>query len=250
MTQPWICGVIQARMGSTRLPGKVMLPLADDHALVHDVRRVGAANSIDDIVVATSKEKQDDIIARYAKRAGAIVHRGSESDVLDRMYQAARKEGADTIVRITGDCPLIDPETIDAVVEPVVKGRADYAANIFERTFPRGLDVEAFTFESFERVYEGATKKRHREHVTPYYREQTDQFETVSVTSDTVFDDDRFQNRDDLRLTLDEADDYEVLREIYENVPFDEILPVRDAIRYVDEHDLMTLNASVSQKHI
>jgi spore coat polysaccharide biosynthesis protein SpsF len=240
--------IIQARMGSTRLPGKVMLPLAGDHVLTHNVRRVSAADHVDNVVVATSEQTADDIVARYAARAGADVHRGSESDVLGRMYDAARNADADIVVRITGDCPLVDPDTIDEVVSRIVDGNAEYAANITERTFPRGLDVEAFTFESFERVHEEATEPHHREHVTPYYREDPDRFTTESVVSADVFDKPQFQNRDDLRLTLDEADDYEVLRKIYENVPFDHILPTREAIRYADENDLMSLNSTVEQK--
>ena len=240
--------IIQARMGSTRLPGKVMLPIADDHVLTHDVRRVSVADHVDNVVVATSKQTADDIVTRYAARAGADVHRGSESDVLGRMYDAARNADADVVVRVTGDCPLVDPDTIDEVVSRVVDGDAEYAANITERTFPRGLDVEAFTFESFERVHKEATEPHHREHVTPYYREDPDRFTTESVVSADVFDEPKFQNRDDLRLTLDEADDYEVLREIYDNVPFDDVLPTRDAIRYADENDLMSLNAAVEQK--
>ncbi|GAA0547391.1 hypothetical protein GCM10008994_22820 [Halorubrum ejinorense] len=164
------------------------------------------------------------------------------------MYDAARTANADVIVRITGDCPLIDPGTIDAVVRPIQDGATQYAANIFERTFPRGLDVEAFTFESFERVANETTEPHHREHVTPYYREESERFKTASITSDTVFNDSQFQDRDDLRLTLDEAADYEVLRRIYDHVPYDDILPIRNAIRYVDENDLMELNASVEQK--
>jgi len=239
---------IQARMGSTRLPGKVMHPLKSRHVLDHVVERVSRASRISDVVVATSDQKQDDIIAQFAPEFGADVHRGSEADVLERLFEAAAARPPNTIVRITADCPLIDPVVLDRVVEVVEQESADYASNIRKRTFPRGLDVEAFSFESFEGVYEQAVEPHHREHVTPYYRENPDNFELVDVTSEDVFDDPQFQNRDDLRLTLDEVDDYKVLREIYENVPFDDILPTREAIRYVDEHDLMSLNADVEQK--
>lgn len=243
-----VVAIIQARMGSTRLPGKVMLPLADEHVITHDVRRVKSAEHVTKTVVATSKRTADDIIARYASRAGADVFRGSESDVLSRIYDTACSVDADVVVRITGDCPLINPETIDTIVREVTEGGVQYATNIFERTFSRGLDVEAFTFESFQRVHEEATEPHHREHVTPYYREQEDLFSIKNVTSEDVFDEPQFQNRGDIRLTLDEANDYEVLRMIYENVPFDDILPIREAIRYVDENDLMELNANVEQK--
>jgi spore coat polysaccharide biosynthesis protein SpsF len=225
-----------------------MLPLAGDHVITHDIQRVKSAECVTKTVVATSERKADDIVARYASRAEADVFRGRESDVLARGYDAAVSVDADVIVRVTGDCPLIDPETIDTVVQQVTHNNAQYAANIFERTFPRGLDVEAFTFESFEQVHEEATEQHHREHVTPYYREESDTFTTRSVTSEDVFDDPQFKNRSDLRLTLDEADDYEVLRMIYENISFDGTLPIREAIRYVDENDLMDLNAAVQQK--
>jgi spore coat polysaccharide biosynthesis protein SpsF len=225
-----------------------MLPLGSDHAITHTVRRVKAARFVSNTIVATSKETPDDIVVRYASRSGANVFRGSESDVLERIYEAAYSENADVIVRITGDCPLIDPTTIDMVVQKVIEEDVQYAANIFDRTFPRGLDVEAFSFESFEHVHDEATEPHHREHVTPYYREQEDMFSTESVTSEDVFDEPQFQNRGDLRLTLDEADDYEVLRTIYENVSFDDILPIREAIRYVEENDLIELNADVEQK--
>jgi spore coat polysaccharide biosynthesis protein SpsF len=239
---------IQARMGSTRLPGKIMLPLGDDHVLTHDIERVDATELVDDTIVATSDKTADDIVARYSRRGGADVFRGSESDVLDRMFKAAKQANADVVVRITSDCPLISPETIDAVIEQLLETDADYSANILDRTFPRGLDVEAFTFESFEQVHRDATDLSHREHVTPYYRENPEKFELVNVTSNQVFDEPWMQDRTDLRLTLDEADDYEVLREIYENISYEGILDIRDAVRYVDEHDLMAFNADVSQK--
>jgi len=240
--------IIQARMGSTRLPGKMMLPLAGEHVLTHDIQRVSAADHVDEVVVATSEETADDIICNYATRADATVFRGDESDVLGRVYDAAQTANADIIVRITGDCPLIDPDTIDAVVAPVAENGIDYAANIFERTFPRGLDVEAFTLESFERVQEEATEPYHREHVTPYYREEANRFATKSIVATEVFDDPQFQNRDDLRLTLDEAADYELLRTIYENIVFNDILPICEAIRYVDEDNLMSINADIEQE--
>lgn len=232
------------------MPGKVMLPLDGQHVLTHDVQRAANSGIMDEVVVATPTARRDDIVARYGSRSGATVHRGSESNVLSRVFESADRVNADVVVRVTGDCPLIDPETLTEVAQPILSGRADYAANILERTFPRGLDVEAFTFESFERVHEAATDSHHREHVTPYYRENPDEFDVVNVASTEVFDDPQFRDRSDLRLTLDEADDYEVLREVYENVDYDGILPIRDAIRYVDEHDLMALNESVEQKKV
>lgn len=242
--------VIQARMGSTRLPGKVMLPLAGDHVLVHVVERVAAAETVDEVVVATSTEKRDDIVARYADRTEASAFRGSESDVLDRVFKAADQFDTDAVVRITADCPLIVPDVIDAVVTRLDADGTDYAANIVDRTFPRGLDVEAFTFDSFKRVHASADEPHHREHVTPYYREQPDEFDISSVVASDVYADEQLLNRTDLRLTLDEADDYELLRAVYEGVAFDDLLPVAEAIEYVDENELRETNAMIEQKEV
>lgn len=242
--------IIQARMGSTRLPGKVMLPLDGSHVLTHDVQRVGRADTIDEVVVATSTKTADDIVARYADRAGATVFRGSEDDVLGRMFSAATEVDAETVVRITGDCPLIDPNVIDTVVNRLATEGVDYCSNTSERTFPRGLDVGAFTYQSFKNVSEEATEPHHREHVTPYYRENDDQFNFASVTSEDVFDQPWMQDRADLRLTLDEVDDYELLREVYEQVEYGEILPIKDAVSVIDSQNLQKMNAGVEQKKI
>jgi spore coat polysaccharide biosynthesis protein SpsF len=134
------------------------------------------------------------------------------------MFSAATEVDAETVVRITGDCPLIDPDTIDRVVTTLNNSDANYVSNIDERSFPRGLDVEAFTMDSFEAVEAEATRPSHREHVTPYYREYSEEFSLVNITSDEVFDEEYMRNRTDLRLTLDEAADYELLRTIFENV--------------------------------
>lgn len=242
--------VLQARMGSTRLPGKVMLPLDGKHVLQHVVHRTETARAIDRVVVATSQTTADDIVARYAERAGAGLFRGSESDVLNRMYRAAEREHADVVVRITADCPLVSPDVIDYITDCIITTGADYVANIIGRTFPRGLDVEAFTFESFERVEELATDPHHREHVTPYYREHEEHFDTVSVSSDEIFDKDWMHDRTDIRLTLDEADDYDLLRAVYEMVEYDGVLPVQEAVRCIDQQDLRGVNAQIDQKEL
>lgn len=240
--------VIQARMGSTRLPGKMMLPLACDHTISHVVQRTCKSVRVDDVVVATSTERADNVLARYADRAGASVFRGSETDVLGRMFRAAKRHEADIVVRVSGDCPLISPPVIDAVVERLLDRDTDYSTNIHGRTFPRGLDVEAFTFESFECVDAKTTEDHDREHVTPYYQSRDDLFTHASVTSEQVFDEPWMQERNDIRLTLDEADDYELLRTIYENLEYDDTPDVRDVVRYIDEEDLQDVNAAIDQK--
>lgn len=243
-----VIATIQARMGSTRLPGKMMLPLNGEHVLTHVIQRVKAAETIDEVIVATSTKTADDIIARYANKGGAIVFRGSESDVLDRMFRAIEPSEVDVVVRITGDCPLLSSEVIDTIVERLIESEADYSTNILERTFPRGFDVEAFTFESFKQVHEEATKPHHREHVTPFYREHDERFDIVSVTSDEVFEGSWMQDRTDLRLTLDEADDYELLRQLYERIEYEGLLPVKGAIKLIDEEQLSQINSNTEQK--
>jgi len=245
-----VVSVIQARMGSSRLPGKVMLPLDCDHVLEHDIRRASSADNVDEVVVATSDEKQDDMVARYAERAGAGVYRGSEEDVLGRMYEAARERDADVVVRVTADCPLVSVEYIDKAVDRLLSGGYDYVSGLLDRTFPRGTESETFTFDSFREVERGSDEPREREHVTPYYRENPDEFELYNLTSDEVFTEGFLHDRTDLRLTLDEADDYELMRRIYEGVGYDEIPEVRDAVRYADENGLTELNENVEQKTV
>ncbi len=235
-------------MGSTRLPGKVMLPLGDHLDLEHVIHRVQRASEIDEVVVATTTKTADDIIEWCSENAGATVFRGDEQNVLDRMYRAAKTVEADEIVRITADCPLIDPTVIDAVVRRRRASNADYVSNILERTFPRGLDVEVFTAESFERVHSHASTSSQLEHVTLYYRDNSDEFEFANVTSAEVFDQEQLQNRTDLRLTLDEAQDYLLLREIFEQVDYENTPQLLDVIEYIDKHGLGEMNETVIQK--
>lgn len=236
---------IQARMGSSRLPGKMMLPLDSSHVLQHDVRRVAAADSVDEVVVATSDKQQDDIVARYATREGASVFRGSEDDVLGRMYAAARKHDTDIVVRVTGDNPLVSPEFIDRSVQELVDRGSDCVSARLERTFPYEITTETFTFDSFETVEAASDQPHQREHVTQYYYEHPEEFDLYNVTSEQLFDEASLQNRSNLRLTLDEADDYEVFRRIYEGVEYDEIVDVADAVHYVDAEGLAEINQHI-----
>jgi len=240
--------VVQARMGSTRLPGKVLVPLGEDFALAHVVRRISEATNIDEVVVATSEKQADDIIVWWAERTGVSVFRGDEADVLGRMYHAAERVQADEVVRITADCPLIAPSVIDEVVSQRRECGVEYAANIIDRTFPRGLDVEVFTFDSFGTVEELATDPAHREHVTVYYRDNLETFQLQSVPSTAVYDKKQFQNRTDLRLTLDEAADYKLLHRVFENVEYESTPSFPDVVTYIDEHGLSDINESVTQK--
>jgi spore coat polysaccharide biosynthesis protein SpsF len=240
--------IIQARMGSSRLPGKVLLPLNCEHVLTHDVRRVRAAETIDKVVIATSTETADDAIKQFGSEHDVPIFRGSETNVQQRMFDTATVHDADIVVRITADCPLIDPDTINTVVSQIQKENAEYASNISKRTFPRGLDVEAFSYESFERVVSTASTQRECEHVTPYYQDNPNEFKSVNIASEEVFDNPKYINRSDIRLTLDEAADYLLLKRIYDEIEYSDIINIREVIDYVDSEELADLNEAVQQK--
>lgn len=247
-THMHVVAIVQARMKSTRLPGKVMLPLAGEHVLTHDIRRLDATDAIDKIVVATSTNPPDDIVARYAERAGATVYRGSETDVLGRLHEAAVVHDADIVVRATGDDPLVAPAIVDAVVDRVATG-ADYAGNTLERTFPQGLIVEAFDRPSFETVERRSTEPHQREHVTQYYLEHPDEFTLANVAWADVYDWTPALKRGAVRFALDEPDDYELLRAVYDGVAAGDrgVVPVRAAIRHVADEGLAGVNRHIRQ---
>jgi len=224
-----------------------MLPLDGIPMLEHDIRRAMAADRVDTVVVATTFHAKDDIVASHAKSIGAEVFRGSEDDVLGRMQGAAETYDADVVVRLTGDNPFVEPALISTAVEHVESG-ADYASNKIERTWPIGVDAEAFTATSFRRVEEAAREPHHREHVTPYYHENDDEFERVNVTVDDVFDNGLFGAGVELRLTLDEYADYDLYRNLYSEVDYEGIIDVRDVVDYIQRHDLSAANTDVDQK--
>jgi glutamate-1-semialdehyde 2,1-aminomutase/spore coat polysaccharide biosynthesis protein SpsF len=202
-----VVAVIQARMGSNRLPGKSLAEIEGKPMLWHVVRRVQRASLVDRVVVATSVAAADDAIERMCRDNDVVCYRGSEHDVLDRYYGAARGEKASQVVRITADCPLIDPEVIDRVVRRFQRGDLDYASNAMVRSYPDGLDTEIFSFAALERAWHEASKISEREHVTPYLR--SDKFRTENVENDSAS---LYQH---YRWTVDEAEDLEFIRSVY-----------------------------------
>ncbi|WP_256527457.1 cytidylyltransferase domain-containing protein [Natrinema marinum] len=245
-----ITAVLQARIGSTRLPGKVMYPLNGQPALEHVVTRVSHADAVTDTVVATSTEPQDDVIEQYAPKFGADVIRGSESNVLSRFEQVVEQYEPEIVVRVTADCPLISPRFIDASIQRIRESDAEYVSAGFDRTFPRGVSCEVFTAESFEQVNAKSTEPRHREHVTPYYREHPEAFELSNLGSNQVFDEPWLQDRTDLRLTLDEPADYHLLETVYREVEYEEMIDIADVIKYIDKNGLVEINDHVEQKTV
>lgn len=166
--------IVQARVGSTRLPRKVLRPLAGKPMLERELERIKKAKRIDAFVLATTQKPEDDVIVEIAKRAGFACFRGSESDVLDRYYQAAKGAKAEVIVRVTGDCPLHDPEVVDLVVDRFLEKGVDYAKT--PENYPEGLDTEVFSFAALETAWKEAKLPSEREHVTPFIRNHPDRF--------------------------------------------------------------------------
>ncbi|MGE3763786.1 MAG: NTP transferase domain-containing protein [Kofleriaceae bacterium] len=234
--------IIQARMGSTRLPGKVMHDLCGDTMLARCVQRLRVASSLAHVVIATTINSEDDVIVREAQRLGAQVHRGSAHDVLDRYVGAARASGADAIVRVTSDCPLIDPGVVDRVVAKL-SGAIDYASNTHDiQTFPRGLDCEVFHRDTLERMGRMATSKAAREHVTVFVREQPALFRTDQLIAET--------DDSDLRWTVDTDADLTLARMLFERFSLaTRTVDYRDIVRAVrDDASLQTINAHIAQK--
>lgn len=195
--------IVQARMGSTRLPGKVMKEIGGQTAIGMLLVRLGRSKKIDEIVVATTDSAKDDPFAAHLEKIGARVFRGSEQDVLSRYAEAAKAANAETVVRITGDCPLVDPVLVDQVIEGYEQAGVDYFSNVLPPMFPDGMDVEVFSAAALEQADHEAKAAREREHVTPYLREH-DSFSKAGFQSD--------KDRSMLRLTLDEYDDLATLR--------------------------------------
>jgi spore coat polysaccharide biosynthesis protein SpsF len=233
--------IIQTRMGSSRLPGKVLMDLGGATMLARVVERVRAAKSIDEIVIATTKSHADDAIVREAKRLGATPFRGSESDVLSRYLGAACETGADRIVRVTSDCPLLDPSVVDAVVAECA-GDVDYASNTHRRTYPRGLDVEAFHRDTLERIGRMGTSAPAREHVTAFVVERPELFEVRDVVAN--------HDDSDLRWTVDAPDDLALVRTLYDLMDLrDGIRPYAELVEAVRARPgLVVANAHVIQK--
>lgn len=175
-----VVAIIQARMGSTRLPGKILKPILGEPLLARMLERVRRAKKLDTVVVATTDKPEDDAIAQIAKNAGVKVFRGSENDVLDRFYKAAKEARADVVIRLTGDCPLMDPGVIDLVVAHFEAGQHAFDYSSTPRNYPEGLDTEIFTFVALEEAARRATLPSEREHVSPYIKNHLERFTCAS----------------------------------------------------------------------
>jgi len=240
-----VVAIIQARMGSTRLPGKVLLDLAGEPVLARVVNRTQRATTLDEIVIATTTESRDEAIVELCSSRGWAHFRGSEDDVLDRYYQAAKKHHADIVVRITSDCPLIEPEIIDKVVQEFLERQpeVDYASNTWpQRTFPRGLDTEVMRIDVLERAWREDHNPAWREHVTPYIYRNPDRFRLHNVINPVDYS--------AMRWTVDTPEDLAFVRRIYDYFGHDRF-SWREVLKVLEEHpEWMEINRHVQQKVI
>lgn len=202
-----VIAVLQARTSSSRLPNKVMLPILGKPMLAHQIERVVKSKKIDKLIVATSKESSDNVIEQLCGELGVACFRGNLDDVLDRFYQTTVHEGAEHIVRLTGDCPLADPNVIDSIISRHLSKNSDYTSNSLPPTFPDGLDVEVMTFNALKKAWENAVLLSEREHVTLYLRR-----EDVGNKIDNYEND---FDLSDLRWTVDEPEDFKFVSKIY-----------------------------------
>ncbi len=241
-----IVAIVQARMGSTRLPGKVMRTILDKPIILWDIDRISSSALIDEIVIAIPYDDENDIIESTTRQYNdkIIVSRGSESDVLDRYYKAAVQTEADIIVRITSDCPLIDPTIIDKVIEKFQNNKCDYCSNTLKLTYPRGMDTEIFTFNVLEKAWNEAKEDYEREHVTPYIREHPDIFKQCNVSNE--------EDLSHLRLTLDTAEDFDLITKIYQHLhPTKKTFLLEDIKELlIKQPDLIKINEHIMQKTV
>ncbi|MEI8365625.1 MAG: glycosyltransferase family protein [Parachlamydiaceae bacterium] len=238
--------ILQARMGASRLPGKPLKTILGKPLLTYQIERLRRAKKIDTIIVATTTAPQDDAIVTWCREENVSVFRGSELDVLDRYHRAAIQFSATAIVRITGDCPLIDPVVVDQVIAfyEDSKPQYDYVSNSLQRTFPRGLDTEIFSFEILDRAAHEAKLPEEREHVTLYFYEHPEKFKLGSVVQQI----DQSQHR----WTVDTEEDFELVTKIVtELYPHNSEFTTADVMQLLKKHPEWTaINANVVQKPV
>jgi len=241
-----VCCVIQARCNSTRLPGKVLLPLGGKPVIEHVLGAVLSASLVDDVILATTVNEADGPLACIAQKLGVRLFRGSEQDVLGRFIAALAQDDAEAVVRITADDPLLDPRVIDKVIKSYLESQVDYASNILQRSWPRGMDTEVISREALERSNREAILREHREHVTIYVRTHADLFRQCNVMApkDEVWP--------ELRLCIDTREDYEMIQQIFMALPFETQRPnINEIIRWLRAHtEIANINAGIVQKSV
>lgn len=237
--------LVQARMASTRLPGKVLMPILDKPLLAYLVERLQRVECAHSFAIATSISPLDQPIVDFCEAEDVTVYRGSEEDVLARFYHAAKAEGADLVVRITADCPLIDPALIDAMIQAFLDAEPPITclSNTIDRSFPRGMDAEVFRFSALEDAYMHAEQQYQREHVTPYIYAHPSKYPFQSYKREG-------EPVDHLRWTVDEEDDFALVKKVIETLyPKNPNFSLEDLLELFDAHpEWAEINAHVLQK--
>jgi spore coat polysaccharide biosynthesis protein SpsF len=229
-----IVAIIQARIGSTRLPGKVMLKIKGKPLIWHVCNRLSNSKKINQIVLAATTCAADDILQNWCIENGIEYFRGSEDDVLDRFYQAAIKYNADVIVRVTADDPFKDPQIIDRTIELLVENGIDFSHNNYPVSFPEGMDVEVFTFNALEAAAINATLPFDREHVTQYFYKNPTEFKSINLSNN--------ENRSYLRWTIDTEADFKMAETIYDKLyREDSLFNFEDIIHLIDRNPEIAL---------
>lgn len=240
--------IIQARTGSTRLPNKIFKPLAGKPVLWHVYNRVKQSKLISQIVIATTELQEDDAVENFCNENKISFYRGSSDNVLSRYFFAAKRYKAETIIRITADCPVIDPVVLDNIIETFSdenkNDKLDYMSNSIVRTFPRGLDAEIFSMAALEKTFNEATLKYEFEHVTPYIYKHPELFKIKNFES--------YKDYSQYRWTVDTKEDYELLRNIYDALYYQkEIFLLEDILKLLEEHpELTEINRAIEQKKL
>lgn len=238
--------IVQARVGSTRLPGKVLKEICGKIVLEHVIDRLKRIKNIDEIVIATTTSEKDNVIVKECQRLAVRYFRGSEEDVLARYYYAAKENNADVVVRVTSDCPLIDAKVSENIIQFYIdnKDNYEYVSNTIDRVYPRGLDTEIFSFNALEKAFDEATSKRDKEHVTPYIWDNPKIFKIAQYKNG--------EDYSDLRWTLDTEEDFNLITKVYEhfkekgnNFGMKEILEL-----FNERPELLKINAHIEQKKI
>ena len=242
---PSVVAIVQARMGSSRLPGKVLMPIGGEPMLYRVLVRARRAKEVGLVVVATTTDTGDDPVAAFCHSLGFPCFRGDPMDVLDRYYQAAKQFNAATVVRLTGDCPLIDPHEIDRTIKAFIESRVDFTANRlpppWKRTTPIGMDTEVVTFDALARAWREADKKYEREHVMPYLYDEVGRFKILLVDHDPDIG--------HLRLTVDTAEDLTLIRRIYQYFNNSDEFSLPDILALIEKHpELLKINAEIPHK--
>jgi spore coat polysaccharide biosynthesis protein SpsF len=238
--------ILQARMNSSRLPGKVLMPVLGKPLLAYELERLQRVRNCDALVVATTTDAADDPVAALCQEMAIACYRGSEHDVLDRYYQAAKISQADLVVRVTGDCPLIDPDVVSEAISLFETSATsdtpiDYVSNTLQRSFPRGLDTEVFSFKALESAWKEAVDPAEREHVTGFIYRHPERFRLQGYRQP--------MNRSQLRWTVDLPEDFELVAMILEALfPENPTFTQEDVVRLLKRHPAWSgINAHVEQ---